>query len=59
MTTHWEKRDKKRSVKSKIKKQSYDSFDDDLYSSKKKKRKKRYRSKDAYYNEYVNEENLE
>ena len=60
MTTRWEKRDKKRSAKVKIKKQGYNSFDDDdSYSLKKKKKKKRYRSKNIYYNEYVNEADVE
>ena len=60
MTTRWEKRDKKRSAKLKIRKQSYNSFgDDDFDSLKKKKRKKRYRSKNIDYDEYINETDVE
>jgi len=59
MTTRWEKRDKKRSAKLKIKKQGYDSFDNDDSYSLKKRKKKRYRSKNTDYSEYINEKDVE
>lgn len=55
MVTRWEKRDKKRSAKKRIRAQGNEFLDDPFP---KKKRKKKRRSRDEYYNEYVNEKDI-
>jgi len=55
MVTRWEKRDKKRSARKKLKPKK-EFFMDESSFDKNRKRKKKKRNRDADYYEYINEE---